>query len=71
MRYHPNKHVNAAIQYAILKGWTMRKGGGHAMYIVMCPANHRGGCRRSVWSTPRDPEAHARDLISDVDRCRH
>ncbi len=71
MTRHPNKHINAAIKYAVSKGWTQRKGGGHAFVVIYCPAQIRGGHKMSVWSTPRNPEAHARDIVAYVDSCQH
>ncbi|WLD11308.1 hypothetical protein [Planctellipticum variicoloris] len=68
---HPNKHIQAAIQYAEEHGWKVRKGGGHAFCVIMCGAGIRGACRKSVWSTPRDPEGHAREIRHFVDRCTH
>lgn len=68
---HPNKHVRDAIAHAIALGWRTRAGGGHAFCILMCPAQSRHGCLKSVWSTPRNPEAHARDILRFVKRCPH
>lgn len=68
---HPNKHIQAAIEYAEDRGWTVRKSRGHAFCIILCGAGVRGACRMSIWSTPRNPEAHARDIINYVDDCEH
>jgi len=68
---HPDKHVRRALQYAFIRGWRARPAGGHALCILFCPAAARDGCRKSVWSTPRNPEAHAKDIIRAVDRCPH
>jgi len=68
---HPNKHIQAALEYAASKGWTIRKSRGHAFCIIMCPAGRRGTCRMSVWSTPVDPQGHARRIIAYVDDCPH
>ncbi|MBI1346984.1 hypothetical protein GC163_11920 [bacterium] len=67
---HANKHIRDAIEYAQEKGWTLRPG-HHAFCILYCPAGMRGGCQKSVWSTPRNPEAHARDIRREVDKCPH
>jgi hypothetical protein len=67
---HPNKHIRAAIQYALDHGWTSRPG-HHAFCILHCPAGTRGACIISVWSTPGDPEAHARRIQRKVDNCQH
>lgn len=38
---------------------------------IYCPHHSRDGCRISVWSTPRVPESHAKDIRRIVDRCNH
>ena len=68
---HPNKEIEAAIQHAEASGWTVTVGGAHAWGFLWCSHSGRDGCRRPVWSTPRNPEAHARDLIRSVNRCPH
>ena len=66
---HPNKHIRAAIQYALDHGWTFIKTGGraHAFGRLRCPA--AGGCQFSVYGTPRTPEEHARRIRRMVDNC--
>ena len=71
MRLHTDKHIRLAIQAALNRGSRLRPGGGHAFCVLYCPANERGGCLKSVWSTPRNPEAHARDILRSVTRCPH
>lgn len=73
---HPDKDIEAAIKHAESKGWTVKKrdGKGHAWGILLCPYNDnscRGGifCRVSIWSTPKNPQNHARDLKKHVDGC--
>lgn len=68
MTRHPNKHIQAAIEYAIENGWTFKLSGGHAFGILRCGAEG-GVCQKSVWSTPKNPEKHARYLKRCVDRC--
>jgi hypothetical protein len=68
---HPNKHIQAAIEYAEEHGWTVVRQCHHAFCVLRCPAGHRGGCQYSVWSTPRNPEAHAKDIRREVDQCEH
>jgi len=68
--YHKNKHIDAAIAYAVSKGWTYvtRKGKGHAVGILRCGGKDK--ChQKSVWGTPESPEDHAKDIISLVDKC--
>jgi len=44
---------------------------GHAWGQILCAYAQRGGCRVSVWSTPRSPENHAKQLRRAVDKCPH
>lgn len=66
---HPNKHINAAIEFAFKQGWIARPG-HHAFCVIYCPAGKRGACQMSVWSTPKNPQAHAKDIIRTVENCR-
>ena len=68
---HPKKEIEAAVQDAEARGWTWVKGRGHVWGILHCPRGARDGCRRSVYSTPRVPEAHANDIRRAVARCPH
>jgi hypothetical protein len=68
---HPNKHVELAIQYAEALGWRVETPGSHAWGRLFCPYSTREGCIISVWSTPRNPENHARHLRHRVDWCPH
>jgi len=68
---HPNKHIREALKYATDQGWTLASGRGHAFGVLRCPAGTREGCQKSVWSTPRNPECHARDLIASINACSH
>jgi len=72
---HPDKEVEAALAYAEVRGWqveTSRR--GHAWGVMKC-ANNDPDCRcgefciTSIWSTPRNPHAHARSLRRIVDNC--
>lgn len=70
-KYHPDKHVNAAIEYAIKNGWTYieRKGKGHAKGILRCGSDSK--ChQKSVWSTPEPAENHAKSIVQLVDKCK-
>jgi len=72
---HPNKEIEAALQYAEAKGWKVTKAGksGHAWGRMQCPKNSgcrdRKYCQRSIWSTPRSPENHAHLIRRAVDGC--
>ncbi len=70
---HPNKHIRAAIEYALGQGWRVTKAGprAHIWGRLWCPHAERDGCRISVLSTPRNPEGHARRIRREVDACPH
>ena len=68
---HPNKHIEAALQYAASNGWTVEKRKGHAWGRMYCRHADRGGCIDSIYSTPKNPEGHARYLKRQVDNCPH
>jgi hypothetical protein len=68
---HPNKEINAALRYADSRGWTIVESvRGHCWGMIRCP-HGRGGCQKSVWSTPQSPEDHAKSLRRFVDNCPH
>ena len=73
MADHPNKHIREAIEYAEGKGWEFVKAGGHAHIFgtLYCPRRARDGHRTPVYSTPKNPENHAKWIIHRVDRCNH
>jgi hypothetical protein len=68
---HPNKHIAQAVRYAESLGWRVRLSNGHAWGIIYCPESSREGHKMSIYSTPRDPEGHARDILRFVDACPH
>jgi hypothetical protein len=68
---HPNKHIEAAVQYAESLGWRLIKGQGHRWGVLYCPHAERGGCKVPVYSTPRVPENHAKDIRRSVNGCPH
>ena len=68
---HPNKEIEAALKYAKSKAWSVVKSSkGHCWGMIRC-AHGRGGCQKSVWSTPRSPENHAKAIRRFVDHCPH
>ena len=74
MSSHPNKEIAAAIVYAEQHGWRVSQGGSHAWGKMYCPNNKpdcRGGefCIQSIWSTPKSPGNHAKQLRRVVDNC--
>jgi len=62
--------IRAALKHAESKGWTIRKSGprAHAWGVIYCPYGHES-CWMSVYSTPKNPEIHARSIRKQVDRC--
>ncbi len=65
---HPKKEVNAALDYAdSLQFAVERTVAGHKWGRIMCT------CRAwvSVWSTPRSPDNHGRQLRRWVDQHNH
>ena len=76
MKKHPNKEIRDAIQYAIEKGWIIKESNAraHAWGVMYCPYNDlecRCGqhCQTSIWSTPRNPSNHAKQLKRAVRGC--
>jgi hypothetical protein len=68
---HPNKEIEAAVQHAEALGWRVLIGGSHAWGFLYCHEQARTGCRVPVYSTPRNPESHARRIRSKIARCPH
>jgi hypothetical protein len=68
--HHKIKHIREALKYADQKGWTVKKSGprAHAWGIIHCQFGH-AECWMSIYSTPKNPEKHARDIRRTVDRC--
>jgi hypothetical protein len=67
---HPNKHIREALKYAEKRGWTIKKSSSraHAWGVIYCPFRHRA-CWMAVFSTPRNPQNHARDIRRTINRC--
>jgi arginyl-tRNA--protein-N-Asp/Glu arginylyltransferase len=66
---HPKKDVNDALDYADEQGFDIeQRRSGHAWGRINC-----GMCGAfvSIWSTPRDPFNHGRNLRKWVDRHDH
>lgn len=68
---HPSKEIEDAVRYAEREGWRFVKGRGHGWGRILCRLKSREGCQVSIWSTPRNPENHAKGIIRAVDRCEH
>lgn len=70
---HPNKEIEAAVTYAEAKGWRYKAAGksAHAWGKFLCPFADRSGCHVFVWSTPKRPESHAKEIRRTVGKCPH
>lgn len=71
---HSKKEVEDALRHAESEGWTVSVGGSHAWGKLYCPYNDpecRCGefCIQSIWSTPKNPGNHAKDIKRVVDNC--
>lgn len=71
MKKHPNKHIREAIKLAIANGWEMVDTGksAHAFCRLRCVAGHTEH-QMSIWSTPKHPENHAKQILHKVQQCR-
>lgn len=71
MKKHPDKHIRAALEYAQSCGWVIVPAGGsaHAFCRLKCVRGHAGHMM-SVWSTPKSPENHARQIRRKIDECK-
>jgi len=67
---HSIKEVEAAVQYAEAMGWRCDHPRGH-WGRLFCAHADRDGCQVGVNGTPRNAEAHARQIKRAVDRCPH
>ena len=69
---HPKKDVENALRDAEAAGWTVKAtASGHRWGVIRCGETSRSGCQMSIWSTPRNAGAHARQLRRFVERCPH
>lgn len=71
---HPNKEIQTALKYAEQKGWLVKVGGSHAWGKILCPYKDqecRCGefCITSIWSTPKNPSNHAKQIRRVVNNC--
>lgn len=73
MNSHKNRHIRAAVDEALAKGWRLELAGAHAHAwgYLLCPEKSRDGHRISVYSTPRCPEHHAAAIRRAIDACEH
>lgn len=71
---HPKQEIEAALCYAEAHGWRVEVGGSHAWGKIYCPYNDKDCrcgefCIASIWSTPRNPVNHARQIKKVIDHC--
>jgi len=69
---HQNKEIAAALEYASNKGWRIIESGSHAWGQIYCPDNDKDCrcgefCKASIWSTPKNPQNHAKQIRRIVD----
>lgn len=71
MKFHKDKHIRAAIDYAISEGWTFTPGGAsaHCFGRLVCGISVHSDHMMSIWSTPRDAVNHSKQIIRMVNRC--
>nr|WP_113864996.1 hypothetical protein [Brenneria salicis]NMN90573.1 hypothetical protein [Brenneria salicis ATCC 15712 = DSM 30166]RBP66936.1 hypothetical protein DES54_102147 [Brenneria salicis ATCC 15712 = DSM 30166]RLM32095.1 hypothetical protein BHG07_01560 [Brenneria salicis ATCC 15712 = DSM 30166] len=69
MKKHPNKHIQAAIEYALAQGWRFNPSKGHAFGRLICDTPDHADHMMSIWSTPANPENHAKQIRRQVDHC--
>lgn len=73
MKKHPNKHIQAAIDYAISKGWVLIVAGNssHLFCKLRCGNSNDEyqEHKMSIWCTPKNEEVHAKQIIRKVNQC--
>ncbi|HGH5979414.1 TPA: hypothetical protein ACJI8J_002825 [Kluyvera georgiana] len=72
MKEHPDKHIRAAIAYALARGWlfSTSSGSAHCFGRLKCGIAEHREHRMSIWSTPAVPIHHARQIMRMVDHCQ-
>jgi len=72
---HTDKSIECAVKHAENLGWRIEKSNGHPWGKLFCPYRDTPcidtcqWCSTSVWSTPGNPQNHAKQLKRLVDRC--
>lgn len=72
---HPDKNIEKALKHAEDHDWRVEKSDGHPWGQMYCPYNNAScsssgeWCRMSIWSTPKNPKNHARQLEKRVNKC--
>lgn len=77
-RKHPSKEIENALRELEALGWMVEEAKGrsaHSWGFVLCPRNMQSDCRSgvfcrmSIWSTPTNPQNHARELLRKAEGC--
>lgn len=69
---HPKKEVEKALAQMEKAGWEVAMASsGHRWGVAKCGEASRAGCQVSIWSTPRSPGHHARQLLHRLEQCSH
>ena len=72
---HTSKEIEAVLRELEHLGWTVTASKrGHAWGFLRCPKNDKDCrcgefCQMSVWSTPRNPQQHAKQLKQKALSC--
>lgn len=68
---HPKKEIEEVLKYAESKGWEIIVGGSHVWGKGYCPLRTRDGHKIHIFSTPKNPQNHAKSLKRQIDLCEH
>lgn len=70
MKEHPDKHIRAAIAFALARGWIFSASGhsAHCFGRLKCGEPEHRDHMMSIWCTPAVPLHHARQIRRMVDR---
>lgn len=74
---HKIKEIEDVLQYAQTNGWIIEvhnRSKSHAWGVMKCLQNNTSCwngiyCTTSIWSTPKNPQNHAKQLKKIVDKC--
>ena len=82
-RGNPMYFIGGTMDYKVANGWLLpmlaafranlsviESPRGHCWGLIRCP-HGRGGCQKSIWSTPKSPQNHANQIRRYVDKCAH
>jgi hypothetical protein len=69
--HHAKKDVRKALRYAEQAGWTVLRSGSHRWGYAHCGVSGSDRCEITIFSTPRNATAHAKEIRRLVDRCPH